>query len=90
MDCVALAAKLVANRPDTVTPKQGDLPQPLSLFYAQALEHRCKMMRDMAMLIEANGSPCPIHQRQIIGKIAGERLWLTFSRKRQQQGGLCG
>ena len=46
MDCVALAAKLVANRPDTVTPKQGDLPQPLPLFYAQALEHRCEMMRD--------------------------------------------
>ncbi len=51
MDCVALAAKLVANRPDTVTPKQGDLPQPLPLFYAQALKHRCEMMRDIASFI---------------------------------------
>ena len=90
MDCVALAAKLVANRPDTVTPKQGDLPQPLPLFYAQALEHWCEMMRDMAMLIEANGPPCPIHQCQIIGKMAGKRLWLPFSCKRQQRGELCG
>lgn len=90
MDRVALAAKLVTNRPDTVAPKQGDLPQPLPLFYAQALEYRCEMMRDMAMLIEANGSSCPIDQRQIIGKIAGKRLWLTFSCKGQQQGELCG
>ena len=90
MGGVALAAKLVTNGSDTVAPKQGDLPKPLPLCYAQALEHRCEMVRDMAMFIQANSSPCPIHQRQIIGKIAGERLWLTFSRKRQQQGGMCG
>ena len=90
MGGVALAAKLVTNGSDTVAPKQGDLPKPLPLCYAQALEHRCEMVRDMAMFIQANSSPCPIHQRQIIGKAAGERLWLPFSRKRQQQGGLCG
>ena len=48
MDGVTLATKFVTNRTDTVTPKQGDLPQPLPLFYAQALEHRCEMMRDIA------------------------------------------
>ena len=80
--CVALATNLVANRPDTLAPKQGDVPQPLFLVHAQALEYRYEMVRDMTTLIQANRSSCPIHQRQLIGKIAGERLWLTFSRKR--------
>ncbi|MNR43060.1 hypothetical protein D3C85_1616450 [compost metagenome] len=51
MDRVALAATLVTNRPDTVAPKQGDLPQPLPFFYAQTLEHGSEMMWDIASFI---------------------------------------
>lgn len=81
---VALATNLVANRPDTLAPKQGDVPQPLLLVHAQALEYWYEMVRDMTTLIQANRSTCPIYESQVISKTAGERLKLSFPGKGKQ------
>ena len=81
-----LAMVSVTHHSDALAPKQRHLLQPANLIQPQPRQDGGKVGRNMATLVHSDGTTCPVHQHQIIGKGIRQTIRCTLVGKRQQQG----